>query len=112
VLASEVEDRQITISQSRAKLRNMRDKQVSEIFFVAQGLLESERPEVEALIDRKFTSGQNVYITDLVKLGTTALSIVGEDGRRDFLRETGNQLDTYKSEITHRRAWASILETI
>jgi hypothetical protein len=105
-------DRQITISQLRAKLRNIGEKQVSEIFFVAQGPLESERSEVEALIDREFTSGQNVYITDLVKLGTIALSIVGEDGRRDFLRETRNPLDTDKSEITHRRAWASMLETI
>src|SRR5438552_5059114 len=112
VFAVEVKDRQITINQLRAKLRIIREKQVSEIFFVAQGPLESERSEVEALIDREFTSGQNVYIADLVKLSTAALSIAGEDGRRDFLMETANQLEMYKSEITHRRAWASILETI
>lgn len=112
VFAVEVKDRQITISQLRAKLRNIREKQVSEVFFVAQGTLDSEQSELESLINREFTSGQNVYITDLVKLSLTTLSIVGEGGRRDFLRETANQLDTYKSEITHRRAWASILETI
>lgn len=112
VFAVEVKDRQITISQLRAKLRKIREKQVSEIFFVAQGTVDSERPEIESLVNREFTSGQNVYITDLIKLGTTTLSIVGEDGRRDFLREAANQLDMYKSEIKHRRAWASILETI
>jgi len=112
VFAVEVKDRQITINQLRAKLRTIREKQVSEIFFVAQGTLDTEQSEVEALIDREFTSGQNVYITDLVKLSTAALSIAGEDGRRDFLMETANQLEMYKSEITHRRAWASILETI
>lgn len=112
VFAVEVKDRQITISQLRAKLRNIREKQVSEVFFVAQGILDSEHSEVESLINREFTSGQNVYITDLLKLSITTLSIVGEEGRRDFLRKTANQLDTYKSEITHRRAWASILETI
>jgi hypothetical protein len=37
VLAVEVKDRQITISQLRAKVRTIREKQVSEIFFVAQG---------------------------------------------------------------------------
>src|SRR5438552_16628590 len=66
VIAFEVKERQITINQLRAKLRINREKQVSEIFFVAQGPLESERSEVEALIDREFTSGQNVYIADLV----------------------------------------------
>jgi hypothetical protein len=53
-----------------------------------------------------------VYVTDLVRLSTTALSIVGEDGRREFLMETANQLETYKSEVAHRKAWASILEAI
>jgi hypothetical protein len=112
VLAVEVKDRQITISQLRAKLRVIREKQVSEVFFVAQGTVESEGAEVEALIDREFASGQNVYVTDLVKFSTTVLSIVGEGGRADFLKETGIQLETYKSEITHRRAWASILAAL
>ncbi len=112
VLAVEVKDRQITISQLRAKLRNIREKQVSEIFFVAQGTVLSEQEELEALVDREFTSGQNVYVTDLIALSTAVLSIVGEDGRRDFLMETAHQLDAYKSDITHRRAWASILQSI
>jgi hypothetical protein len=112
VLAVEVKDRQVTISQLRAKLRTIREKQVAEIFFVAQGTVPSEEAEVQSLIDREFTSGQNVYVTDLVVLSTTALSIVGEDGRCDFLRETADQLDMYKSEIVHRKAWASILATL
>jgi hypothetical protein len=112
VLAVEVKDRQITMSQLRAKLRTIREKRVSEVFFVAQGTAASERAEVRSLVDREFASGQNVYVTDLVALGTALLSIVGEDGRREFLVETGNQLDTYKSDITHRRAWASILATL
>lgn len=51
--AVEVKDRQITINQLRAKLRTIREKQVSEIFFVAQGTMPNEAPEVEALIDRE-----------------------------------------------------------
>ena len=110
--AVEVKDRQITISQIRAKLRTIREKQVSEIFFVAQGTIPSEESELQALIDREFAAGQNVYVTDLVKLSTTALAILGEEGRRDFLMETANQLETYRSEITHRKAWAAILQSI
>jgi hypothetical protein len=112
VFAVEVKDRQITISQLRAKLRTIREKQVSEIFFVAQGMPQAEEAEIGAIIDREFTSGQNVYITDLLKLCTTVLSIFGENGRRDFLMETASQLETYKSEIMHKKAWASLLASI
>jgi SacI-like restriction endonuclease len=110
--AVEVKDRQITINQLRAKLRTIREKQVSEIFFVAQGTILNEEAEVQELIDREFAAGQNVYVTDLVNLSTTALAILGEEGRRDFLMETANQLETYRSEITHRRAWAALLQKL
>lgn len=111
VFAVEVKDRQITISQLRAKLRTIREKQVSEIFFVAtQGTVPSEREGVELLIEHEFASGHNVYVTDLERLSRTALALVGEHGRRDFLIETSAQLEKYRSDITHRRAWASILE--
>ena len=95
------------------KLRTTRERQVSEIFFVAtQGAVESERSAVESLIEREFASGQNVYVTDLARLSRTTLALIGEEGRRDFLRETSAQLDKYHSDITHRRAWASILEKL
>jgi hypothetical protein len=110
--AVEVKDRQITISQLRAKLRTIRERQVSEIFFVAQGTIPSEKGEVEALVDREFTSGQNLYITDLVRLSRTTLALLGEKGRRAFLAETANQLEKYHSEVVHRKAWASVLAAL
>lgn len=86
--AIEVKDRQITISQLRAKLRTIREKQVSEIFFVAtQGTVPSERDDVESLIQHEFASGHNIYVTDLERLSRTALALIGEHGRRDFLTE-------------------------
>lgn len=112
VLAVEVKDRQLTLRQLRAKLRGMKEQQVSEIFFMAQGVPEQERTEIETVVDREFANGQNVYITDLSCFSRTALSLLGEAGRRDFLDEVKNQLEKYKSEITHRRAWASLLESI
>lgn len=112
VLAVEVKDRQVTVSQLQAKVRTIREKRVSEIFFIAQETLPSEAEEVRALVDREFASGQNVYITDLIRLGRATLAILGEEGRREFLAEVGGQLDTYKSDITHRRAWAFLLQAI
>jgi SacI-like restriction endonuclease len=112
IFAVEVKDREITISQLRAKLRTIREKQVSEIFFVAQGMVASEKSQVESLVNHEFTSGQNIYITDLEKLSRIALALIGESGRRAFLAETSNQLEQYHSDIIHRKAWASILATL
>jgi hypothetical protein len=111
--AVEVKDRHITVSQLKAKVRTIREKQVSEIFFVAtEGTAPSEEEEVESLIDHEFVSGQNVYVTDLERLARTALALLGERGRQEFLRETSAQLEKYRSDITHRRAWASILAAL
>ncbi len=112
VLAVEVKDRQITISQLRAKIRSIREKQVSEIFFVAQGTVAEEKAELESLIDHEFVGGQNVYVTDLLRLSRVSLALLGETGRRDFLKESADQLEKYHSDITHRWSWASILATL
>jgi hypothetical protein len=110
VLVVEVKDRLLTLAQLRAKLRGIKERQISEMFFIAQGTVEGD--EIDALVEREFTGGQNVYISDFLTLARTALSIVGENGRKDFLDEVRNQMETYGSEITHRRSWASLLESL
>lgn len=112
IMVVEVKDRQIRVSQLRAKMKNIRERQVSEIFFVAQGVENSEKEELERVIDREFTSGHNIYITDLASLSKAALSLLGEAGRRQFLAETANQLEKYHSEVVHRRAWAALLASV
>jgi len=110
VLVVEVKDRVLTISQLRGKIADIREKQVSEIFFIAQqGLASDDEKEVLTFISHEFRSGHNVYITNLGSLSKVALALVGEEGRRDFVKEVGRQLDKYRSEITHKRAWASLL---
>lgn len=93
-------------------MKNIRERQVSEIFFVAQGTERDEREELRRVIDREFTSGFNIYVTDLISLSDAALSLLGEAGRRQFLVETANQLENYHSEVVHRRAWAALLATV
>jgi hypothetical protein len=112
LMAVEVKDRQIKVSQLRAKIRTIREKQVSEIFFIAQGPIASERRELDELIVHEFTSGYNIYLTDLISLGRAALALVGESGRQPFLAETANQLEKYHSEIIHRRRWAALLSSV
>lgn len=113
VLAVEVKDRVLTISQLRNKVPDIRERQVSEIFFVAQqGVAETDISEVESLINHEFAGGHNIYVMNLVKLASVALALLGESGRRDFLIEVGVQLEQYRSEIQHRQAWAELLRAV
>jgi len=113
VVVVEVKDRVLTITQLRTKMADIREKQVSEIFFVAhQGVADAEKEEIGQQVAHEFASGHNVYITDLSTLGRTALSLLGEQGRRDFVREVGRQLDAYRSDIAHRRSWAQLLASV
>jgi len=106
----EVKDRDLTITHLRSKMADIRERQVSEIFFIAeQGVAPSDSNGVQEQVTKEFVSGQNVYITDLATLCRTALALLGEQGRRDFVREVGVQLDRYRSDITHRRCWALLL---
>jgi len=110
VLAVEVKDRELTVSQLRGKLSTLREKRVAEIFVVAQrGVAQGQEGEVQDVIAREFVSGQNIYTTDLVSLARSALALTGEQGRREFLAAVGEQLDGYGSDISHRRAWAALV---
>jgi len=112
VLAVEVKDRQITVSHLKGKMRNIREKQVSEIFFIAQGIARADTNEVLKFQQNEFASGQNLYILDLPTLAQVTLALVGEKGRHAFLLQTANQLDQYQSDIAHRRAWATLLSSV
>jgi hypothetical protein len=67
---------------------------------------------VRTLVESEFVSGHNVYITDLQSLARAALSLAGETGRREFLKEIARQLEEYHSDILHRRAWALLLGSV
>lgn len=112
LMVVEVKDRVLTISQMRSKIPDIRERHVSEIFFIAQrGILSKEENEIINLIDHEYTSGHNLYILNLIELSQVALALLGEQGRRDFLLEIGGQLDQH-SDIVHRRAWALLLSKI
>jgi len=113
VFVVEVKDRYLTISQVRTKIPDIREKQVSEVFFVAQqGIAPNDEADIDSMVTHEFASGHNIYILDLLSLSRVLLALIGEQGRRDFLQEVGNQLDQYGSDIIHRRAWADLLSTI
>ena len=111
VLVVEVKDRVLTVSQMMGKVANMREKQVSEILFVAQQGVEDQE-QVDLLIESEFVSGQNIYVMSLSRLAEVSLALLGEEGRREFLLGVGSQLDDHRSDIRLRRRWSDLLASV
>jgi len=112
VLAVEVKDRVLTVTQMKSKIPGFREKKVTEILFVAQqGIVYEEEKEIIDMIEHEFNIGQNVYITHFNSLSSVVLAIMGEEGRRDFINEVGIQLDRY-SDYSHRKSWADLLKEL
>jgi len=113
VLLIEVKDRKLTLTQLAAKLDIARAKQISEIIIMAQQGADSTKAiEMNNKIDHEFISGQNVYITNLPDFSSGILMLLGEKGRVDFISKVGPELDTSKSSIINRKAWASLLREV
>lgn len=111
VLLVEVKDRELTLIQLDSKLDAARARHIAEILFVAeQGKEEKGQEAIDARISSEFTSGQNVYVVRFTDFSLGILILFGEDGRVDFLREVGAELDRVNSRIEHRRAWADLLK--
>jgi hypothetical protein len=112
VLLVEVKDRTLTLTQLEAKIDSARAKHISEVLFLAeQGKEPADEQDIDAEIKSEFTSGQNIYVSNFVDFSLGVLILFREDGRVQFLREIGMELDRAGSRIEHRRAWATLLRT-
>jgi hypothetical protein len=112
VVAAEVKDQELTIKHISDKLPGMREHGVSEFFFlVRNGVASADLCEAEALLDREFIAGQNLYVFDLLTFSRAALALLSEPGRRDFLATVGLELDAHGSSLPDRQAWATLLSS-
>jgi hypothetical protein len=111
VLLVEVKDRELTLIQLDTTLDVARARHISELLFIAdQGIEQQKLDDIAARIRREFTSGQNVYVVSFTAFALGILILIGEDGRVEFLREVGSELDRVGARIEHRRAWADLLK--
>lgn len=91
----------------------MRVQGIGELLFVLQkGIAQFEIEAIQAVKEREFIAGQNLYWLTLTELVNVVLMLLGEKGRSVFLSAVSETLDAYGSEIQHRRAWADLLEHI
>jgi len=110
VLAVEVKDRTLTLSQLDDKLTGMRSRRISELLFLAQrGIEPAEKDTITQSVASEFSSGQNVYITDLEAFSKGVLMLLGEKGRATLLEQVGGVLDECQVAFQHRKAWADLL---
>jgi len=113
VLAVEVKDKELTVNHIKDKLPGLRAGRISEILFIAQkGINQDEIEGVITLLGREFSSGQNIYVFNLIRFTESLLALIGENGRRDFLETVGTHLDKYGSALQHRKTWAALLSKI
>jgi hypothetical protein len=108
VIAVEVKDKTVTVTDLEEKLAATRAKSIKEVFFVS-GRGDKEGEGVRARIAKEFAAGQNFYVFSLVELAESILALTGEASRRKFLTDVGEQLDTY-SDTKHRLAWKKALD--
>lgn len=111
ILLVEVKDRELTLIQLDSKLDAARARHISELLFVAEQGKEAQALDaIEARIASEFVSGQNVYVVRFADFSLGILILFGEDGRVEFLREVGKELDRVNARIEHRKAWAELLK--
>ena len=112
VLAIEVKERTLTMTDVEGTLRKCRKRKIKDIFFAVQGVRKDEQSTIEERIARAFATGQNLYVFDLFDLARSVLALGGEHIRLTFLQKVGEHLDLWNTQPSHRQAWKSLLESV
>lgn len=111
VLAVEVKDRELTLCQVQDKLPAMRERGIRELLFLVRGTTQISE-ELTALIQREFVSGQNLYTLSFQNFLETSLSLIGEQGRREFFIAVGSELESQRCDYLHRKCWSDLLAAL
>ncbi|MHB8519765.1 MAG: restriction endonuclease, SacI family [Limisphaerales bacterium] len=112
VFAVEVKDRMLTLADVEGTLQKSRRREIKDIFFTAGGLRTEDRDAVGDRIARAFAAGQNLYIFDFFEIARGVLALGGEPIRQTFLKNVGENLDTWNTQPRHRQAWKNLLERL
>ena len=111
LLAIEVKDRELTLTDTDASIRKSRQSgdSLSNLLFAAPRIRQHDQDSIETSIQSAWATGLNIYHVDIVDFATHGLVLLDESWRPKFLREIGRELDT-RGDPVHRRAWNEILK--
>jgi len=112
LLAIEVKDRILTLTDVEGTLRKCRQREIRDIFFAVPEGKGDVQSALEERIARAFASGQNVYVFDIFIFARSVLALGGEPIRSTFLEKVGENLDNWNTQPSHRQAWKKLLESI
>jgi SacI restriction endonuclease len=117
--AVEVKDRLLTAAQVSVSVTKARVAEVTELVFLVHGnkggslfTSDDERIAAEDVAFKEFSSGLNVYWESYLRLSRSLLIVLGEQGRRDFLKFVRLALEEQSVDAQHRWAWAQIVAEI
>lgn len=111
-MAIEVKERNITLTDVRSAIYKARSVSLSELLFNSPGTEQSENDQIEELVHQTWASGTNIYRLSINELIRVGLALTGEEGRKDFLKNVGDQLDTYNTQPRNRKRWKELLEQL
>lgn len=111
-LAVEVKERNVSLTDIRSSVRKARKVSLKEFFLNSPGVNPTDEDEVNKLISRTWASGTNIYLLSIDELVKVGLALVGEEGRIDFIRNVGDQLDKYNTQPANRLRWKELLELL
>jgi len=112
VLAVEVKERTLTLTDVEGTLRKCRQREIKDIFFATPGIKTDEQPALNERIERVFASGQNLYVFDFFPFARSILALGGDPIRITFLQKVGEHLNLWNTQPSHRQAWKRLLETV
>jgi len=112
LLAVEVKERTLTLTDVEGTLRKCRQREIKDIFFAAPGVKADEEPALNERIERVFASGQNLYVFDFFSFARSILALGGDPIRITFLQKVGEHLNCWNTQPSHRQAWKGLLEAL
>jgi hypothetical protein len=112
VLAVEVKERTLTLTDVEGTLRKARQRRIKDIFFSTPGIKKEDESAIKERIKNAFASGQNLHVFDFFDLARSVLALGGEAIRSTFIKQVGEHLDLWNTQPAHRQAWKKLLESV
>ena len=110
VLAVEVKDRELTLSDVRSSTRKARetDAALTSLLFATPGVKRQDDEAIRESAATTWASGLNVYQADIIELAASTFVLLAEGWRPTLLRQIGEELDR-RGDHAHRHAWRDLL---
>ena len=108
VYAVEVKERRVTVADVRSFEQKLSRSDLTEALIAAPAPVPQEAGEIDERLRLMWTQGVNLYRHAIEDLAAVLMSLVGEDGRCDFIVEVGRQLDAHALP-SGRLAWRDLI---